>query len=90
MHSTVVSSQTGSPVPGVAVDFERCAGGMMSDEWDHSGHTSMMTDTNGCFRFEYTQQSMHRYRVKVHGATDPRAICNIGDGDPHAIVLRIP
>jgi hypothetical protein len=90
VSGTVVYSQTGAPAPGVDVDLQRCAGGMMSDEWDRSEQTSMVTDANGCFRFDYAPQSMHRYRVMVHGATDPRAICNIGDGDPHTIVLRVP
>jgi len=87
---TVVSSQSGEPVPGVQVDFERCANGrgMMSDDWNHYG--GMMTDADGCFHFEYARQSMHRYRVMVHGATDSQGMCYLDSGNPHEVVLRVP
>lgn len=90
VSGTVVFDQTGAPAPGVSVDLEHHRSGtmMMSHEWDHAA--SMTTDSHGRFHFEYRHESMHNYRVMVHGATDPQGMCYINGGDEQSIVLRIP
>jgi len=91
VSGTVVFNQSGDPAAGVQVDLERCANGrgmMGSDEWDHM--EDVMTDANGHFKFHYMQQSMHRYRVGIHGSQDPDGMCYLDDVDPHGMVLRVP
>lgn len=91
ISGTVVSSQSGDPVAGVQVDLQRCASGrgmMGSDDWNHMA--DVMTDATGHFEFHYMNESMHRYRVGIHGSQDPDGMCYLDDVDPHHMVLRVP
>ena len=87
VSGTVVYEQSGSPASDVEVVLEQCRTGtmMMGDRWDQTQH--MTTDAHGGFHFQYTHESMHRYRVSVHGMADPHA-CYGGDED--GVVLRVP
>ncbi|HEX5133174.1 MAG TPA: hypothetical protein VFX92_11900 [Candidatus Krumholzibacteria bacterium] len=89
ISGTVVSGQSGDPVAGVTVDFQRHHGAMMmGGEWD--GFEHMVTDAHGQFHFEYMHESMSHYRVMVHGTTDPQGMCYLDDDDDAPVVLRVP
>lgn len=91
LSGTVVYSQSGDPAAGVDVDLQRCEqrmGMMMDEEWHPCD--AAQTDADGHFHFEYMRQSMHSYRVMVHGATDPQGMCYLDDTGGEPIVLRVP
>ena len=91
ISGTVISNASGDPVSGVQVDLERFAGGhgmMQSGDWNHMEH--VMTDAGGHFGFHYSHDTMHRYRVAVHGSSYPDGMCNLDNTDPHQVVLRVP
>ena len=91
LSGTVVYSQTGDPAAGVDVDLQRCEqrmGMMMDEEWHPCDATQTAAD--GRFHFEYMHQSMHRYRVMIHGATDPQGTCYLDNAGGQPIVLRVP
>ena len=89
ISGTVVFDQTGSPAASVDVilEVQSGTGMMMGYYWDQRAH--MMTNAQGQFHFDYTHDSMHRYRVGVMGMTDWH-MCDWDNRHEDGVVLRIP
>jgi hypothetical protein len=89
VSGTVVSDETGAPMPDVGVVLEQCESGMMAQlQWRHTQW--MQTDSEGRFHFEYMHQAMHSYRVAIDGAHDAQGRCYVGSGAESGVVLRMP
>ena len=89
ISGTVVFDQTGSPAASVDVilEMQTGTGMMMGYHWDQTAH--MMTNAQGQFHFDYTHDSMHRYRVGVRGMSDWH-MCDWENRNEDGVVLRIP
>jgi hypothetical protein len=89
ISGTVVYDPTGGPAAGVDVILERQTGNMMTMgyRWDQTAHT--MSDSHGQFRFDYTFDGMHHYRVGVRGMDDWH-MCDWDRRYEDGVVLHVP